>query len=311
MTPIYIVSKGRADCHRTSHVLCEMGRLHFIVVEPHEVDAYRAGVGRFASVLPLDMSFKSSYELLDDRGFTASTGPGPARNFAWEHAKAAGHRWHWVMDDNITNFYRLNRNHRIPCKSARMFDAMEDFCERFPSVAMGGPAYRRFVPGRSKHPPFVHNTRIYSCNLIRCDVPHRWRGRYNEDTILSLDMLKAGLDTVQFKAFLQRKMDTQALKGGNTGEFYAKEGTYLKSKMLEDTHPDVARVAWRFSRVHHHVDYSGFQRRRLSPRDGWKRGLEPVNEYGMKIQVQRDGEWLDVTANDNERKYAASITLDG
>jgi hypothetical protein len=310
MTPIYIVSKGRADCHTTSAHLCKMRRPHWIVVEPCEVDAYRATAGEYADVLPMDLSFKATYQLLDDRGMTASTGPGPARNFAWEHAKAEGHNWHWVMDDNIDGFFRLNRNLKIPCRTSRMLDAMQDFCERFPRVVMAGPAYFRFAPRRNPLPPFIHNTRIYSCNLIRCDAAQRWRGRYNEDTILSLDMLKAGLDTVQFNAFLQRKMDTQALKGGNTGEFYASEGTYLKSKMLEDAHPDVARVAWRFSREHHHVDYSRFQRRRLAPRDGWRQGLEPVNEYGMRLQVQRDCEWLDVTANDNERKYAASITLD-
>jgi hypothetical protein len=93
--------------------------------------------------------------------------------------------------------------------------------------------------------------------------PYRWRGRYNEDTDLSLRVLKAGYCTIQFNAFLCGKVTTQRMKGGNTKEFYAQEGTLNKSKMLEDMHPDVAKVVWRFNRWHHHVDYSPFKRNRL------------------------------------------------
>jgi len=44
--------------------------------------------------------------------------------------------------------------------------------------------------------------------LIRNDVPYRWRGRYNEDTDLSLRMLKDRWCTIQFNAFLQGKAAT-------------------------------------------------------------------------------------------------------
>ena len=44
------------------------------------------------------------------------------------------------------------------------------------------------------------HSRIYSCNLIRTDIPYRWRGRYNEDTILSLDILRGGHCTLLFNA---------------------------------------------------------------------------------------------------------------
>ena len=81
----------------------------------------------------------------------------------------------------------------------------------------------------------------------------------DEDTDLSLVMLKNGWATVQFNAFLQFKMNTQKLAGGNTDAFYASEGTLPKSLMLARTHPDVARVVWRFHRWHHHVDYSPFK----------------------------------------------------
>ena len=65
--------------------------------------------------------------------------------------------------------------------------------------------------------------------------------------------------TIQFNNFLQEKAGTQTLQGGNTEEFYNDEGTYNKSAMLVDTHPDVAKLVWRFDRWHHDVDYSSFK----------------------------------------------------
>ena len=51
-------------------------------------------------------------------------------------------------------------------------------------------------------PAFKASTRIYSCIPIDNALPFRWRGRYNEDTDLSLRVFKAGLCMIQFNAFL-------------------------------------------------------------------------------------------------------------
>ena len=63
-----------------------------------------------------------------------------------------------------------------------------------------------------------------------------------------------------FNAFLQYKMTTQTVKGGNTTEVYG-GGTLPKSKMITMMHPDVSRVVWRFGRWHHFVDYKPFKNR--------------------------------------------------
>ena len=286
MHPLYVVSKGRSRYMMTSRVLTTMGICHFIVVEPQEVDVYRAAVERLglaADVIELDLGRKATYELCDDLGHARSTGSGPARNFAWEHSGAAGAQWHWVLDDNIKAFYRLHENRKVKCVNPALFRAMEDFCARYANVAMAGPHYSFFVPSSQKKPPFTPNTRVYSCNLIRNDVPFRWRGRYNEDTILSLDMLKAGWCTILFNAFLQGKMATLSMKGGNTDELY-REGTTAKSQMLVRVHPDVARVVWRYGRVHHHVDYQRFREQKLVLRKGIV-VVEASNNYGMSLRA--------------------------
>lgn len=282
--PVYIVSKGRADSRLTSKHLHRLGVPHFIVVEPAEVEIYRRAVDPSATVLELDMAYKRDYDACDDLGETKGKGPGGARNFAWEHSIAAGYPWHWVMDDNIDGFFRLNKNLKTPVGDGTIFRAMEDFCLRYSNVAMAGPNYFMFASRKTKMPPFVLNTRIYSCNLIRNDSPYRWRGRYNEDTDLSLRMLKDGLCTVQFNAFLQFKLTTQTLGGGNTAEFYAAEGTKAKSEMQVKLHPDISRMVWKWGRWHHHVDYSVFRRNKLALRPGVTIP-SGVENYGMELII--------------------------
>lgn len=280
--PLYIPTKGRADSRLTSIALTAMGVPHFLVVEPQEVAEYQhASRGSLASVLPLDLSYKGRYELCDTLGLSKSTGPGPARNFAWAHSIASGHAWHWVMDDNIKSFRRLHHGAKVKVSDGAIFAAMEDFAARYENVAMAGPNYAMFAyeADASTIKPFVTNTRIYSCNLIRNDVPQRWRGRYNEDTILSLDFLKAGWCTVQFNAFLQDKVRTQTLSGGNTAEFYAAEGTAPKSEMLRRVHPDCTRLVMKYGRPHHRIEYSRIALPRLR-----RSAVAPAaRDYGMTL----------------------------
>jgi len=70
------------------------------------------------------------------------------------------------------------------------------------------------------------------------------------------------------------------MKGGNTADFYAQEGTLAKSKMLADMHPDVASVVWRFNRWHHHVDYRPFKVNKLIRKSGLNIP-DCINNYGM------------------------------
>jgi len=263
-----------------------IGVPYHVIVEEQEHEAYAAVIDP-AKLLILPKRYQDAYETCDDLGASKSKGPGPARNFAWEHSMERGAAWHWVADDNIEGFFRLNHNLKVPVADGTIFRVMEEFCLRYTTVAMGGPNYFMFASRKSVMPPFTVNTRIYSCNLIRNDVPFRWRCRYNEDTDLSLRMLKAGWATVQFNAFLQFKVPTQTVGGGNTADFYAKEGTLPKSRMLVEQHPDVARLTWRFGRAHHHVDYSRFKGNKLVRRAGVE-VREGVDNHGMTLAFTRD-----------------------
>jgi len=251
-----------------------------VVVEEQEYRAY-AQVIHPGQLLVLDKAYQRDYQTCDDWDASRSKGSGPARNFIWDHAVSEGAAWHWIMDDNIAGFYRSNRNTKIQVADGTIFKVMEDFCLRYENVAMGGPNYENFVLRRAPRPPITLNTRVFSCNLIRNDLPFRWRARFNEDADLSLRMLKAGLCTVLFNAFLVNKPRTQRIRGGNTDELYAR-GTLAKSLMLTALHPDVCRVTWKYGRHHHQVDYSKFKCNRLIRKPGLE--IAPGDdEYGMRL----------------------------
>lgn len=286
--PIFIVSKGRSKNALTMRALERMECDYRIIVEPNEVEEYSIAFGD-DKVIELDMKFKEDYDTFwPISSVGGRTGPGAARNYAWHIAKKEGFTHHWVMDDNLDAFHRMTKNEKWECENQAIFRAMEDFSLRYRNVAISGPNYYSFAKQTDKLPPFIINTRIYSCLLIRNDLPIRWRGTYNEDTDLCIRVMKKGFCTIQFNAFLQGKVTTQRMKGGNTDEFYGIEGTYNKSKMLEDMHPDIAKVVWKFNRWHHSVDYRAFKQE-LEFIDGFRYDNE-MNEYGLSlINVTKKG----------------------
>ena len=107
--PIYIVSKGRWESRLTSKALEFMNVPYKIIIEESEFNNY-ANVIDSKKILLLPKKYQDEYDSCDDLGYSKSKGPGAARNFAWDHSIYAGYKWHWVMDDNIDAFHRLNRN---------------------------------------------------------------------------------------------------------------------------------------------------------------------------------------------------------
>lgn len=163
-----------------------------------------------------------------------------------------------------------------------MFRASEDFVERYTNVGISGFNYRGFAKANSPVPAYYLNTRIYSCILIKNDIPFRWRGKYNEDTDLSLCALKAGWCTILFNAFLVDKCTTMRMKGGNTNELYKDNGRLIMAKSLVEQHPDVTKISVKFNRYQHHVDYSSFKKNRLikKPNINISTGID---NYGMVL----------------------------
>jgi hypothetical protein len=241
---------------------------YHVVVEPQERDKY-------AEVVSSDKIFTLPFSNLGQ-------GSIPARNWVWEHAISIGAKRHWILDDNIENFHRLNYNMKVTVESGTIFKAAEDFVERYTNVPLAGFNYHGLVKYTDRVPPYYLNTRVYSCILIQNDLPFRWRGRYNEDTDLSLRVLKDGYCTILFNAFLAGKVTTMRMNGGNTDILYKDDGRRLMAEALAELHPDVATVTWKFNRWHHHVNYKPFKNNKLQ-RNPDVIVPKGINDYGMTL----------------------------
>mgnify|MGYP001567436023 FL=1 len=267
--PVYIISKGRWDSRLTSKALERIEVPYRIVVEPQERAAYAAVIDS-AKILTLPFS-------------NLGQGSIPARNWVWEHAVLAGAERHWILDDNIGDFMRFQNNLKCPVADGAIFRAAEDFVDRYENVALAGFNYFMFVTRKSARiQPVTLNTRIYSCILIKNDLTYRWRGRYNEDTDLSLRVLKGGFCTVLFNAFLAFKSTTMTMKGGNTDELYSGDGRLKMAESLRAQHPGV-KIVQKWGRSQHYVDYSIFREmNKLVLRPGVV-VPDGVNDYGMAL----------------------------
>lgn len=274
--PVYVISKGRWESRLTSKALESMAVPYRIVVEPQEVKQYAAVIDP-RKILALPFS-------------NLGQGSIPARNWIWEHSIAESHARHWILDDNIANFLRFQENRYYHMKSGAAFRASEDFVDRYTNVAMAGMQYEMFVPIRHKYvKPFCTNTRIYSCILLDNNVNHRWRGRYNEDTDLSLRILKDGFCTILFYAFLVKKIAMMYMKGGNSDELYKQsaefDGRLEMARSLQRQHPDVVKIVRKWGRWQHQVDYRPFAGNKLI-RKSKVEIPKGINNYGMRLEIK-------------------------
>lgn len=251
--PVYIISKGRWESRLTSKALEKMGVPYHIVIEPQEYDDY-------ASVIDPEKIYILPFSNLGQGGI-------PARNWVWEHSISIGSERHWIIDDNIAWFARLHQNKKIVVKDGLCFKTVEDFVNQYENIALAGLQYEMFVPAIEKWPPFLLNTRVYSCILIKNDIPYRWRGRYNEDTDLSLRVLKDGWCTFLLQQFVCKKIATMHMKGGNTESLYklgdGVDGRLLMAQSLQQQHPDVVKITKKWGRYQHQVNYKPFKNNRL------------------------------------------------
>jgi len=275
--PIYIPTKGRFDSRYTIKALDHMQTFYYVVIEDHEYDLY-SKILTDDRILILPWSKPLEFSQLVQ-----------TRNWIKKHSIDNGYTRHWQIDDNINGFERLNRNkrHKVNCDS--IFRASEDFVDRFNNVAIAGFEYRQFSGGaRRRKPPFKLNHRVYSVSLVNNALEYNWRGIYNDDTDLCLRSLKAGWATITFNCFLQNKMHTMSVNGGNTPIYTTGDSREKFVDSLVEQHPDVTSKVWRYGRWHHDVDYRRFKfnNPKLKEKFKLRLGEKTINNYGMEEEEE-------------------------
>lgn len=242
--PIYIISKGRYENPLTANIFLKENINFFIVIEPQEYNNYKKNIPeKYILKLPFKNLGKGSY---------------PARNYCWEHSINNGFNKHYLFDDNIRKFTKLDKGIRIPVTAKESLIVLQKFTDKYKNVAISGFNYRYFVTRNNKK-PFTYNTHVYSGMLINNKIPFRWRLKYNEDVDLCLQALNKGYNTILLNAYLIDKTSTTVkMKGGNQDELYKNnsfEKTILKSKSLQEVWPEYVEVKMRFGRAHHVVNW--------------------------------------------------------
>jgi len=265
--PIYVISKGRFNNCLTANFLIKDKVPFHLVVEPQEAKEY---IKRFGQERIYILPFSN-----------LGLGSIPARNWVWEHSKTNGNKRHWILDDNMRGTYRLFKGKRIRCNSRYAFSITENFIDRYENVGIAGLAYTMFVI-RDKI-PFRLNCHVYSCLLIDNNLPYRWRGRYNEDTDLCLQVLSGGFCTVLMIIFSIHKTQTMKMKGGNTDQLYQADGRLKMARSLEKRWYGVVETKRRWGRPQH-VIKNAWRRfdTPLKLKDDIKLEEKP-NEFGMKL----------------------------
>jgi hypothetical protein len=270
--PIYVISKGRFENGLTAKFLIKDKTPFHLVVEPQEADEY---ISRFGKERVYILPFSN-----------LGLGGIPARNWVWEHAKKAGHLRHWILDDNISYIMRRFKARRFHCSSGPAFAAIEDFTDRYENIAIAGMNYTMFCPDRQRINPFYLNNHVYSCLLILNSLPHKWRGRYNEDTDLCLQVLADGWCTVLVNQFLIDKVTTMTMKGGNSDSLYKGDGRLKMARALERVWPYVVTVDRRFQRPQHKIrdEWKKFDTPLIRRSDLDWNSLPQTDDYGLELK---------------------------
>jgi hypothetical protein len=266
--PIYIVSYKRYDSMLTVKTIEELGITNYYVVircTEDEPENYRTQMIKLNikniddKLLIMSEDFMNSESLL---GNEFSVIP---RRYSWNHAMnilKTSH--HWCLDDNIDGFFVRNKAQHIRIKNTSLpFQFIEKYIEQYPNVFQAGIQYKHLGIAGGNRNVIIKNSRIYSCILNRHDVlkyiDNHWEGIHNEDTDLSLRILKKGLSTMTFQNFLCDKKATGSIKGGNNASAYRGKGFDDKADALVSKHGDVSKKVIKYDRPHHMVDYSPFK----------------------------------------------------
>jgi len=280
--PIYVITKGRPNKTYTIDTLEQMGLDYYLCVEPNEYEQYIANPKVVQSkVLILPENFS-------ERG----QGAVPVRNFVWEHAVQSGHSKHWQLDDNIHGMFRWNNNLQKKITDGVVFRVMEDFSDRYKNLGLVSPQIQSFAPHiKTNYPAVLLNTRAYCCILINHELldqrlEERWRGKYNDDTDLSLRVLSTGdICTANFLAFLSGKLTSGRTKGGMAKMYknHSHDGYWKKFEALRKVWGELITFTNKKhvdGRPHHHIEYTKHFTQKLVLKEGVEKTNE-INEYNM------------------------------
>lgn len=301
--PIFIISYNRPNANASTIAnFIKFGVKINVVVHKEQLQDYKKYFNSpLVNWIVFDDEYKHKYETLSNvDSHEKNAGSGAERNFAWDCAKNAGYTAYWNFDDNMIFIYQtkkltgsgksFERRHlNDPKLFKELFHKAEDFYDSYDNLfimELGESTYFGF-----RNTPVI-NRRCYSALLINTAIPTQWRGRYNEDTIMSIDTLINGFCTIQTPILLKNKQSTRSAKGGNhalgngkddlKNQVYSDAVNYefsssLKSQMLVAVYPQYCYLKYRVGRIHHGYNEPAWA--------SFKQQLHPAKVKGQKQKI--------------------------
>lgn len=285
---IYIPSYKRAETSYTAKTLEEFGiENYYICIDPDQYEDYKK-YHKQEHLIIRDASFKSDRKLDLISSVQCPDylhGASGVFNSLLYISKSIGEEIYFTMDDDFYNFgikarkgneratgdekYDKNNYYRATRLTPELFDLkdfLNDMGEVFQKIRNVSMMSLDKFGLKFIFPllDFTTGTRSYSCYLSRTSTQHDHLGQQNNDIITSLEMAKEGYVNVILEGISYNSMDTQADEGG-ASSVYKRFGTLDKSKCLVQAQPNWSKISHVYNRIHHKVDFSGYNKMRLVP----------------------------------------------
>ena len=216
--PVYVPSKGRPN-GSTMSVLAADGVSFTTVVEPQDYQKYGLPEGPgMVSVTSLPF---------DNQGIAF------VRNWICEEARMRGHRWFWMLDDDIKGFY-IVENARLKKASAHqvLFEAQQIFT-RLGQVALGALEYGQFAWSAKKDYAIGYCDVAVAINTART-MGCAYKPDTKEDRDFALQVLTKGYLAVRASrcAFQAPKIGSN--EGGLHTEYQLNRDAAWAKRMVAD-----------------------------------------------------------------------------
>lgn len=285
---IYIPSYKRAGIALTNVMLDYFGiENYYFCVDPDQYPAYKEAYG-MDKVIIRDHTFKQDHKTNKMSSINSPhylVAGSAFMNALLYMTKALGDDRYWMLDDDIRSvglkaprrevdvqakdwkydkddFYRASTLLR-PEIDFDLKEFMRDL-EEFSMLGrnQGSVTIDKYGLTFDKPINFMLGTRAYSFFLANTKSQPDERGFQNNDTINSIDENRSGYIVSLLRGYQYDSLDSQVMPGGCTGA-YTTFGTLDKGKSLVSACPNVSKISFLYSRIHHTVDYNHFTKRRL------------------------------------------------
>ena len=232
--PISILSYGRYNENKTSKYLVKCRIKHYIFVEECEYNLY---IDNYYNKLNDEDKHLVNIINTHKDFHLYNLGGSPVRNYILDYWLKEGYERVWMLDDNINNYKRFNQGVKRKIYSDLVFSSIELYIKQYNNVGICSHNLNGFITSGLSRGVIVLNEKHYSSLLLLTDKQFRFKHRYNEDVLISIDYINSGKLNFCFNHILLDKNTSGTEQGGNTNTIYkdgTQEGYRLKYEYLYD-----------------------------------------------------------------------------